>query len=109
MGIEVRVVEAMPVRMDMYIQRTRREHNKLKVFVSADTEAGAASSSALNSSPALIPSTKVWNENLPAAHDARKGWHRVCCSVETAMAQDIGQTLWAEQLSSSLQDLRGSG
>lgn len=96
MGIEVRVVEAMPVRMDMYIQRTHREPNKLKVFLSADTEAEAASSSALNSSPSLIPSTKVWNENLPAAHDARVGWHRVCFSVETAMAQDIGQPLWAE-------------
>ena len=32
-GIEVRVVEAIPVHMDMYyIQRTRRELNKLKVF-----------------------------------------------------------------------------
>lgn len=52
-AIEVRVVvEAIPVCMDMYyVQRTRRELNKLKVFVSADTEAGAASSSALNSSP----------------------------------------------------------
>lgn len=45
-------MEAIPVHMDMYyIQRTRRELNKLKVFVSADTEAEAASSSALNSSP----------------------------------------------------------
>lgn len=37
-GMEVRVMVAMPLWVDMYIQATQREPNKLKVFVSAETQ-----------------------------------------------------------------------